>query len=157
LADPPAQGKRVGGGGNIMVSSSTCLVKVDVARKQQQADSASTPEPQLPGAGPTPVAEPTASTVDGPTAPTPSTPAAPQKPNSFSGSVSLRGDRVGRDAGRVADEVLGHLVALSGSKVTVTMEITVDVPGGIENDVVRIVSENANSLKFSHHSFEREE
>ena len=61
---------------------------------------------------------------------------------------------MGRDAGRVADEVLGHLVALHGAKVTVTMKIEVEVPGGVENDVVRIVSENANSLKFSHHSFE---
>ena len=61
---------------------------------------------------------------------------------------------MGRDAGRVADEVLGALVALPGAKVTVTMEIEVEVPGGRENHVVRIASENANSLKFNHHSFE---
>jgi hypothetical protein len=48
------------------------------------------------------------------------------------------------------------LVALPGAKVSVTMEIEIKVPGGVESDIVRIVTENANSLKFSHASFERD-
>jgi hypothetical protein len=38
----------------------------------------------------------------------------------------------------------------------VTMEIEIKVPGGVEGDTVRIVTENANSLKFDHTSFERD-
>jgi hypothetical protein len=37
---------------------------------------------------------------------------------------------VGRDAGRIADEVIAHLAGLLGSKVTVTLEIEAEVPTG---------------------------
>ncbi len=37
-----------------------------------------------------------------------------------------------------------------------TLEITVKVPEGIPDRVVRIVSENANALKFEHFEFEAE-
>ncbi len=70
------------------------------------------------------------------------------------GSVKLNGDRVGRDAGQIAEEVLSHLSALPNAKVSVTMEIEINVPGGVDDDVVRIVSENATALKFNHASFE---
>ena len=83
-------------------------------------------------------------------------PVAARQLNHFSGSVALNGTRVGRDAGKIADEVLSHLVALPGAKVSVTMEIEIKVPGGVESDIVRIVTENANALKFSHASFERD-
>jgi hypothetical protein len=48
---------------------------------------------------------------------------APQLPTRFHGSVSLDATRVGRDAGRIADEVVSHLTALVGSDVKVTLEI----------------------------------
>ena len=51
----------------------------------------------------------------------------------------------------MAQYLIGNL-----SSVTVTMEIEVKVPGGVESDIVRIVTENANSLKFSHYGFEEE-
>jgi hypothetical protein len=38
--------------------------------------------------------------------------------------------RVGRDAGRVADEVISHVVGLMGSEVTVTIEIEARIPSG---------------------------
>ncbi len=50
--------------------------------------------------------------------------------------------------------MLAHLAALPGSKVDVTLEIHVEVPDGVEDDVVRIVSENATALKFDHAGFE---
>ncbi len=64
--------------------------------------------------------------------------------------------RVGRDAGRFADEVLSHLAALPGAQVNVTLDVVVTVPDGVESSIVRIVTENANALKFSHASFEME-
>ena len=52
------------------------------------------------------------------------TPPAPfPKPKRFHGSVPLDPARVGRDARRIADEILAHLVGLVGSTVKVTLEI----------------------------------
>ena len=72
----------------------------------------------------------------------------------FHGSVELDPTRLGRDAGRIADEVVGHLTSLGGAKTKITLEIDVEVPGGIPEDRVRIISENANTLKFNEHEFE---
>jgi hypothetical protein len=55
---------------------------------------------------------------------------------------------MGKDAGRLGDEVVSHLAGLVGSSVHVTVEIQVDVPNGIPENVVRIVTENANTLKL---------
>ncbi len=54
----------------------------------------------------------------------------------------------------IADEVLAHLSGLVGAKVTVTLEIEVEVPDSIPEDKVRIVSENANTLKFKSAEFD---
>jgi hypothetical protein len=63
---------------------------------------------------------------------------------------------VGRDAGRVADEVIAHLVGLVGSSVKVTLEIEAEVQGGVPDGVVRTVTENSRTLKFVSHGFEAE-
>jgi len=59
-------------------------------------------------------------------------------------------------AGRIADEAIAHLAALPGAKVEVTLEVHVRVGEGVEDDVVRTVSENATALKFDHASFEKD-
>jgi len=41
-----------------------------------------------------------------------------------------------------------------GSDVTVRLEIEANVPKGVPDDVVRTVSENARTLKFTDHGFE---
>jgi hypothetical protein len=78
------------------------------------------------------------------------------KPKRFHGSVTLDPARVGRDAGRVADEVVAHLSGLVGSKVKVTLEIEADVQSGVPDSVVRTVTENSRTLKFQDHGFEEE-
>ena len=77
------------------------------------------------------------------------------KPTAFVGSVKL-GQVVGRDAARIADEVIAHLAALPGAEVKVSLEIRVRVPQGVSEKVVRDVSENATTLKFDHASFEKD-
>lgn len=74
------------------------------------------------------------------------------------GSVSLDANRVGRDAGgKIAEEVISHLVGLVGANVTVTLEIAAEVPEGAPDSVVRTVTENARTLKFGPGSgFEKE-
>jgi hypothetical protein len=80
----------------------------------------------------------------------------PAQPRRFHGSVKLDPTRVGRDAGRVADEVITHLVGLVDSDVSVTLEIHADIASGAPENVVRTVTENCRTLKFSSHGFEEE-
>lgn len=82
-------------------------------------------------------------------------PGAP-KPKRFHGSVSLDPTRVGRDAGRIADEVISHLVGLMGSDVKVTLEIDAEIPNGAPDNIVRTVTENSRTLKFTSQGFEEE-
>ena len=70
--------------------------------------------------------------------------------------MTLDANRVGRDASRIAEEVIAHLAALVGANVTVTLEIDARVPSGASDTLVRTVTENSRALKFSSHSFERE-
>ena len=46
--------------------------------------------------------------------------------------------------------------AIPGADVEVTLEMQVRVRDGVEDDVVRTVTENCNTLKFKSHGFERE-
>ncbi|HEY8692086.1 MAG TPA: AAA+ family ATPase, partial [Chloroflexota bacterium] len=86
----------------------------------------------------------------------PAAPAAPKKPRRFHGTVPLRAKLVTGDAGKIADEVIQHLTSLLGAEVEVTLEIQANVPDGVPDNVVRIVTENANTLKFTSQGFEEE-
>jgi hypothetical protein len=72
------------------------------------------------------------------------------------GTVTLDPTRVGRDAGRIAEEVIARITGLVGAKVTVTLEVSAEVPAGVPDNVVRIVTENGRTLKFTSQGFERE-
>ena len=80
----------------------------------------------------------------------------PPAPRRFHGAVTLDSARVGRDASRIADEVISHLAGLVGAKVKVTLEIEAEVPSGAPDHVVRTVTENSRTLKFASQGFERE-
>jgi hypothetical protein len=77
-------------------------------------------------------------------------------PKRFHGTVNLDSTRTGRDAGQVADEVIAHLVGLVGAEVTVTLEIDARLPGGAPDNVVRTVTENSRTLKFTNQGFEED-
>ena len=80
----------------------------------------------------------------------------PGKPKRYYGTVSLDPTRVGRDAGRIADEVIAHLAGLVGSDLKVTLEIEARIANGAPDNVVRTVTENSRVLKFSTQGFEQE-
>ena len=63
---------------------------------------------------------------------------------------------MGRDASRIAEEVVAHLAGLVGANVTVTLEIEAEIPTGAPDNVVRTVTENSRTLKFTNQEFERE-
>jgi hypothetical protein len=74
----------------------------------------------------------------------------------FHGAVQLDPARVGRDAGRIAEEVIAHLLGQPGAEVVVTLEIEARLPNGANEQVVRIVTENSRTLKFTNYGFERD-
>ena len=133
-------------------ASDGLLVKPEVAIAQQNAEPAAAATGTSVG-----VAETSASTSAGTgTHPEPTPPPPEQKARRFHGAVSLDATRVGRDASQIADEVIAHLAGLVGAKVTVTLEIEAEIPSGAPDHVVRTVTENSRTLKFSSQGFERE-
>jgi predicted AAA+ superfamily ATPase len=140
------------GGQQISISadSGALLVKPQVARKQLDAETV-----------PTASAAATGGTAAGPTGAGMSPGAGTQAaraalPKRFHGTVTLDPARVGRDASRIADEVIAHLSGLVGAEVTVTLEIEASIPNGASEQVVRTVTENSKTLKFASHGFETE-
>ena len=137
------------------------LVKPDVARQQLDAEKpppgggGEVVRPGFGGEDPTSGGGPGPGAGRGPGAPPPDTPAAP-RPVRFHGTVPLDSTRVGRDASRIADEVISHLSGLVGAEVMVTLEIAAKVPSGAPDHVVRTVTENSRTLKFTSQGFERE-
>ncbi len=77
-------------------------------------------------------------------------------PKRFFGTVSLDPTRVGRDASQIADEVVAHLSGIVNATVKVTLEIEAEIPSGAPESLVRTVTENSRTLKFSNHGFESE-
>ncbi|NMB74747.1 MAG: ATP-binding protein [Myxococcales bacterium] len=129
------------------------LVKPEVAIMQLHAESA--PPSSKSGDVQAPHAS---TTVDGEPgkAPEPGKHFAPTRPKRFHGTVTLDPTRMGRDAGRIAEEVVSHLVAQQGAEVRVTLEIEASIPGGASEQVVRTVMENCRTMKFSNQGFEEE-
>ena len=122
------------------------LVKPEAARRQldaEQPDVGPGPRPE-PGPGPEPKPGPD------------SDPAPTTQPTRFHGTVQLDTMRAGRNASQIADEVVAHLSGLPRAKVTVTLEIEAEIPEGAPENVVRTVTENSRTLKFTSHGFERD-
>jgi hypothetical protein len=148
------------GGQNINLSEGNLnglLVKPTVAHAQMEATAAPIPGKSIPAGGTGVQAVPT-NGGSGTTVGVSESPVASTVPLSkrYHGSVSLDPNRVGRDAGKIADEVISHLVGLVGSDVKVTLEIQATMPSGVPDNVVRIVTENSRTLKFDSHGFERD-
>jgi hypothetical protein len=126
------------------------LVKPVVARRQLEAEKVKPPDggtpPDTGDGGQGAVTKPDG----GQTAPVAA------NPKRFHGTVALDPTRVGRDASRIADEVIAHLSGLVGTKVKVTLEVEAEIPAGAPDHVVRTVTENSRTLKFTSQGFEQE-
>lgn len=145
------RGLRGGQGIHVAADSGALLIKPDVAQRQLDAEVPAKPIPGTGPGGPTTQPEPAGGGAAGPQ-PKPTV----EKLRRFHGSVTLDSSRVGRDASRIADEVIAHLAGQVGAEVTVTMEIEVRLPDGASDQLVRIVTENSRTLKFDSQGFEKE-
>jgi predicted AAA+ superfamily ATPase len=134
--------------------STGLLVKPEPALRQYEAE-------RTPATGPAPGVEIPGGTTTGTSskngdAALGGTSAEPPKPTRFHGTVQLDAQRVGRDAGIIAQEVISHLVGIVGAEVKVTIEIDAFIPGGATEQVVRTVTENSRTLRFTSQGFEAE-
>jgi len=135
------------------------LVKPDVARRQLDAEAPAAPTgaeaaASMGGGTPAGGSDATPAGATGPTGT--AAPAAIPPPRRYHGTVSLDPARVGRDASCIADEVIAHLVGQVGAEVTVTLEIEATLPDGASDQIVRTVTENGRTLKFTSQGFEAE-
>jgi hypothetical protein len=150
---PRYRGLRYGVQFTVTGDDAGLLVRPEVARKQIDDETAPTAPPSGPAGGGS-VETPSSPTEQGTTQPV--GPAQPPKPKRFHGTVVLDSARVGRDASRIADEVITHLVGLVGSNVKITLDIDANIPAGVPDNVVRTVTENSRTLKFDNSGFEKE-
>lgn len=124
------------------------VVKPEVAKIQLAVEAE---KPPLVGdTGLSPRTPSTSHTSSSPT----SSPGLPQPLRRFFGTVELDPIRAGAEAGRIVQEILTHLANLPGAQVQVTLDIQAIAPNGIPDNIVRIVTENAKTLKFKAHGFE---
>ncbi|HQL95158.1 MAG TPA: DUF499 domain-containing protein, partial [Candidatus Hydrogenedentes bacterium] len=133
------------------------LVKPEAARRQleeEEAARAGTPAPTAAAQGTGSVKAPDTAGRDGTAGA--GRPSAAAPPKRFHASADLDPVRVGRDAGRIAEEIISHLTTQMSSRVRITLEIEGDFPLGVPDNVVRTVTENCRTLKFRNHGFEKE-
>ena len=144
------RGLRAGQNVSLSPDSSGVLVKPNVAQRQMDADAPPLSDP--------PRQDPKPGTGTGrtPHPPPPPPPLPERKLRRFHATVNLDPARVGRDASRIAEEVIAHLAGQVGAEVTVTLEVEAVLPGGVSDQIIRTVTENSRTLKFTSHEFETE-
>jgi hypothetical protein len=69
-------------------------------------------------------------------------------------STQLDNTRIGRDIQKLVEEVINHLTVVDGAKVEVTLDVHVDSPEGLSQQVVRTISENCRTLKVKEFGFD---
>lgn len=135
----------------VTLSDQSLLVKPAIALQQfaldqaavvpltkTQVDSGTTPDPIPPTPNPDPLPPPV------------------KKICRFHSTVKLDPMRLNRDAGQIANEVLQHLNSLVEAEVEVILEIQARIPDGVPENVIRTVTENCRTLRFSNFAFEAE-
>ncbi len=135
----------------IQITDQTLIVRPDLASTQRTAetaeavegDSATATAPGAPSKGRDPA--PAGGSTEAPK---------PQRATRFFGSKRLSSERYAMDFKNVAEEVLAHLVSTPGATVTVTLEIEATAADGFDESQIRVVSENAATLKFEQSGFE---
>jgi hypothetical protein len=85
---------------------------------------------------------------------TPPPPRPPAVKTRYYGRADLDPERYARDFNRLTAEVIQHLAALDGVDLEISIEITAIKHDGFPDDKMRIVSENARTLKFAESDFE---
>jgi hypothetical protein len=73
----------------------------------------------------------------------------------FHGAANLDPLRLGRDASQIAEEIVQHLTRINGANVEITIEIQAELPEPASDKLVRDVTENCRTLRFTSYGFEQ--
>ncbi len=147
-ADGTYKGLALGRSAQVYFDDNSVLVRVEVAQAQIEAQSptlSSAPSP-LPAA-PRPLQVSREASV-------PAAPPPPKVMTHYYGRVLLDPQRLNHEMTLIAEEVLKHLIQLSGSQVEIALEIRAERESGFDEATVRTVSENSRTLKFKPYGFE---
>ena len=134
----------------IQITDATLIVRPELATAQRAAETAEDGDPEA-TSGDAPIAHPVGRPDASPEVP--ETEPRPQKTRFFA-SKQLSSERYAKDFKNVADEVLAHLTSIPGAKVKISLEIEAVAPDGFDESQIRVVSENAATLKFEQSGFE---
>ena len=126
------------------ITDQTLVVKPEVAKAQVPA--AVTPPVDLPIGTSTATTSVTAA----------SGVVEPKISTRFFGVYEVDSERYSRDLNRLSQEILQHLSSIDGVDLDITIEIHAVVKEGFAADKIRVILENARSLKFKNSSFEGE-
>ena len=86
--------------------------------------------------------------------PPPPPPRPPRLRQHYYGHVALDPMRAHSQMTQIVEEVLQHLTGLTGADVELTLNIQVSRPQGFDEETMRTVSENGNTLRFTAQGFE---
>ncbi|MGH3973663.1 MAG: hypothetical protein ACRDS9_10110 [Pseudonocardiaceae bacterium] len=67
---------------------------------------------------------------------------------------SVDPERYGRDLTRLSQEILQPLTSVDGARVRISVEIHAERPEGFPEDKIRVIQENARTLRFDQSGFE---
>ena len=133
----------------VVMDGQGLLVKPDVAARQFAEDERKAKEARGEAKAEEPTKEP------GKKEAVPEPAKEPARTRRFHGSVRVDPTRLGRDAGQIAQEVVQHLTGLVGANGEISLEIDAQIPDGAPDHVVRTVTENCRTFKFTNHGFEQ--
>jgi hypothetical protein len=156
------QGLKAGGTVRVLLDGQSLLVKPDVAVRQLEEDRRPTDRGNGgtgtgDGSGTDSEGAKTGGTTGGATkGDDGGVKPKPPKLGRFYGSVMIDPKRLGRDASRIAEEVVQHFTALVAAGVEITLEIRAELPDGASDKLVRDVTENCRTLKFDSFEFAEE-
>jgi hypothetical protein len=74
----------------------------------------------------------------------------------YFGVYQLDPERFSRDLNKLSQEILQHLSSIDGVQLGITVEIHAEVSKGFSPEKIRVILENARSLKFEQSKFEQE-
>jgi hypothetical protein len=131
---------------HVQFDDTLLLIEPEAARAYDVAHPpALTPGPVPPG--PTPPAP-------GPHSPAPPGPTPTSPPIAFHGSVSISPSTARMRMVQVADEIIAILAADPNADVQVAVEIHAQFSTGISDQTKRAITENAETLRFTHKNWE---
>ena len=145
----------------LSINQSDLLVKMPVALKQLVAESRDAPQPGgisvQPGEGQNPGRTPGGG-PGGENGPDAGGSARPPEPENsctrFFMNAKLDSTRVNRDVNTYVQEIIQHLMAVDGSNVELTLEVSAAAPNGFPSGTVRTVSENCRTLRITDFGFD---